>query len=253
MLVKKIYYCPVKSLSFNEVTNIQINPKNGIINDRIIAFTRGLNNKSSSAFNNSNDRNLNYFLTLRNTPYLKKYNFIYNDKKKYIKLYLKNKKIIEGCVNNPKDVIKIEKFIENINVKIKKPIYLIYNDKFPFFDTTPAVSVSMINLNTIKELELKLKKKIEYERFRGNILIDNLNAWEEFNLIKKTLIIGNVKFKVDSKIPRCSATNINPNNYDLDINLPNNLIELYGHKYFGIYLIPLSSGSIKRNDKIKIV
>ena len=61
---------------------------------------------------------------------------------------------------------------------------------------------------------------------------------------------GDVKFKVGSRIPRCSATNINPINYNLDINLPNTLMKVYGHKDLGVYLIPQNSGLIKTNDKV---
>ena len=161
--------------------------------------------------------------------------------------------LIEGNINNQEQIQSVEKYIENIDSKIKKPIYLIYNEHFPFFDTTPNISISLININTIKDLELKLNKKIDYERFRGNILIDDLNPWEEFNLIDKKLKVNNLKFKVESMIPRCSATNINPKNYSLDINLPNTLIRHYGHKNFGIYLSPLSSGFINKNDKITIL
>ena len=249
-VVKKLFYCPVKSLSFNESASFEIVTNIGIKNDRFIAFTRGLNKKLSDEFNSSKTRNLNSFLTLKNSPYLKKYNFIFDDKKNIIKLYLNKKKIIQADIYDQNQILRIENFIENIDNKIKKPIYLIYNKKFPFFDTTPSISISMININSIKDFEKNINKRIEYERFRGNILIDNLDPWDEFKLLKKIIKIGDVKFLVDSKIPRCAATNINPVNFNLDINLPSKLIKIYGHKYLGIYLIPQNSGTIKNNDKI---
>ena len=250
--VKKLFYCPVKSLSFNESKSFKIIDNIGIQNDRLIAFTRGLNKKLSDEFNNSKIRNLNSFLTLKNSPYLKKYKFIFDDKKNYIKLYLNKKKLIEADIYNLNSICKIEKFIENIDNRIKKPIFLIHNSKFPFFDTTPRISISMINIHSVKDFEKKINKKIEYERFRGNILIDNLKPWEEFKLLKKIIKIGDVNFLVDSRIPRCAATNINPTNFNLDINLPSKLIKLYGHKDLGVYLIPQNSGTIKNNDKIII-
>ena len=73
---------------------------------------------------------------------------------------------------------------------------------------------------------------------------------DQLKRVYGSYIIGKVNFKVDSRIPRCSATNINPVNYNLDINLPNSLIKLYGHKDLGVYLIPQNSGSIKVNDKL---
>ncbi len=252
-LIKNLFYCPVKSLSFNESSVLKIVKESGIHNDRIFAFTRGLDKKSSVDFNNSKIRNLNYFLTLKNTPDLKNYNFIFEEKKNILILYLKNKKLIETNINDKKEIFYLEKYIEINITKIKKPIFFILNKNFPFFDTTPGISISLINLNSIKDLENKMNANIEYERFRGNILIDYLPAWEEFNLIGKTIKIGEVKFNVDSRIPRCSATNVNPNNSKLDMNLPNSLIKFYNHKDMGIYLSPLNSGKISTKDFIKVL
>ena len=59
-----------------------------------------------------------------------------------------------------------------------------------------------------------------------------------------------MKFKVDSKIPRCIITNINPKNSKIDINIPNLLIKNYGNKNMGIYLTPRETGIIKINDSV---
>ena len=49
--------------------------------------------------------------------------------------------------------------------------YLIHNEDFPFFDTMPYNSISLININSIKDLEKKINRKIEFERFRANVYI----------------------------------------------------------------------------------
>ena len=62
-VVKKLYYCPVKSLSFNSFSKFKILKSIGIKNDRCIAFTRGLNKKFISEYIfNPDIRNLNNFL-----------------------------------------------------------------------------------------------------------------------------------------------------------------------------------------------
>ena len=57
-----------------------------------------------------------------------------------------------------------------------KDTYLLLNTKFPFFDTTPANSISLININSIRDFENKINKSIELERFRGNIYVNDLEA-----------------------------------------------------------------------------
>ena len=119
-IVKKLFYCPVKSLSFNESKSLKIIYNVGIKYDRFIAFTRGLDKESAIKFNNSKNRNLNYFLTLKNSPYLKKYNFIYDTKKNSIELFLNSDRIIQARIDDINEINKVEKYIENIHKNIKK-------------------------------------------------------------------------------------------------------------------------------------
>ena len=252
IFVKKLYYCPIKSLSFNKIDKFIVKYKIGVLNDRCLAFTRGVTKKIANSYiNNTHKRKLNCFLTLRNTPYLKRYNFIF-DNKKNIKMYSNKKILFETNLDDHNQVKIIEQYIENLNTNILKPIFLIYNNKIPFFDTNPQISVSLINLSTIRHIERKINKKINFERFRANIYIDNLKPWHEFNLINKYIYINKVKFLVNERISRCSITNINPKNYNIDINFPNTLNKLFGHIDLGIYLTPQNSGIINTNDPIYI-
>ena len=74
-----IHYCPVKSLSFQSIKSCNIKKNLGMSNDRIFAFSRGVDlEKAKLIEKNPNERKLNNFLTLKNSPVLNKYNFIYN-------------------------------------------------------------------------------------------------------------------------------------------------------------------------------
>ena len=56
---------------------------------------------------------------------------------------------------------------------ITKTPHLIYNKAFPFFETTPTNTISLVNLTSIKDFENKIDRKIEHERFRANIYIES--------------------------------------------------------------------------------
>jgi uncharacterized protein YcbX len=107
-------------------------------------------------------------------------------------------------------------------------------------------------MNSIKDFEKKIDHKIDHERFRGNIYINNIDPWLEFSWINKKILINDCSFMVLKKISRCSATNLRLNSDKFDINLPQKLREVYEHAYMGIYLIPLNDGVININDKIKL-
>ena len=137
---------------------------------------------------------------------------------------------------------------------IMKPIFLLKNDEFPFFDTSHSNNISntisLINLNSIKNLEINIGKMIEFERFRSNLYMDGLDAWEERNWLNKIIKINEVSFKVTNHISRCSATNLKPNTNKNTINLPLTLKKHYDHTDMGVYLTPLNDGEINIGDQI---
>ena len=253
--ISKLYFSPVKSLSFQSTGKCEIIKNIGIKNDRVIAFSRNSNYKISKILEkDSYSRNLNNFLTLKNTISLNKYSFYL--KEKHLTLYLKKSKIIEINLDNKEEHNLICKKLIDIEETIKEPIYLLQNKEFPFFDTTHSKkihnTISLININSIKDLSAILGKEIEYQRFRGNIYIDNAEPWEERNWIGKTITINNIKFKVDMHIPRCSVTNLKPNTDINTINLPLEIKKIFNHTDMGVYLTPLENGIIEKNNKIFI-
>ena len=253
--VKSIHYYPVKSLSFSNLKDTVVKKNLGILNDRPFCFSRNIDiAKARFISQNPNERQLNNFLTLKNTPVLNKYKFIY--KNKILTLYKEGKKIISIYSDNVDEYNLLTDSLLELESSIKKPIFLLKNKNYPFFDTTHSNNISntlsLININSIKDFEKKINKKIEFERFRGNIYMDGINAWNERNWLNKTIKINNVLFKVTNHIARCSATNLKPNSDNVTINLPLILNKNYNHIDMGVYLIPLNNGNININDKIII-
>ncbi len=250
-IVNKLYFSPVKSLSFISEKNLKIRKNLGIKNDRILAFTRIINEKEANDYQkNPNNRNLKYFLTLKNSPFLNKYNFQLKDNE--LVLLQLDQIIKKVSINNSNNLKTIAaELIKREKIKDYTP-YLIKNLYFPFFDTMPENSISLINISSIKDFEKKIDHKIDHERFRGNIYVKCINPWIEFEWINKTISINDCLFKVLQKIPRCSATSLRLNSDIFDINVPQKLKEIYGHINMGIYLKPLNNGTININDEIVV-
>ena len=85
--ISSINYCPVKSVSFQSIEKCQIKKDIGIIGDRIFAFAKDLDLEQAKLFEkNPAERKgkWNKVLTLKNSPTLNKYNFLFKSEK-YIK------------------------------------------------------------------------------------------------------------------------------------------------------------------------
>ena len=258
-IISSINYCPVKSVSFQTIEKCEIKKDIGIINDRIFAFAKDLDAEQAKLFEKSPDERKgkwNKVLTLKNSPALNKYNFIFKDNK--LTLTLKDKEILSININQSSEREALSNKISELESSLKQPLTLMKNDDFPFFDTSISKkvdfvnSVSLLNIQSIIDFEKKVNKKIETSIFRGNICIDGLEPWKEREWIGKTIKINNVSFKVEKNIPRCVAINLKPQTDDNSFDLLQSLKKTYNHFDMGIYLTALDDGEINIKDKINI-
>ena len=258
-IITSIFNCPVKSISFQNIEKCKINKNIGIEGDRIFAFSQNLNLDQSVEFEKNPETRKgkwNKIVTLKNTPVFNKYNFLHEDNK--LTLTLNNKEIITVKVNETNETDDLVKKLIELESSLKNDIRLMRNDEYPFYDTSISNksmfnnSISLININSIRDFENKIDRKIEMSTFRGNLYFDGMEAWEERNWIGKTLKINNVFFKVEKNIPRCVAINLKPKTDDNSFNLLKTLKQTYDHYDMGVYLTPENDGEINLSEKILI-
>ncbi len=89
-------------------------------------------------------------------------------------------------------------------------------------------------------------------RFRGNVLVDGLEPFEEFALIGTVIRLGGVRLAIRSTIERCPATTVNPRTTAVDVNVPQVLNAACGHLHCGIYGQILETGDIAVGDEIVV-
>jgi len=254
--ITSINICPVKSLSFQSQNSCNIKKNLGMTNDRVFAFSRGIDfEKAKLIEKNPNERKLINFLSLKNSPVLNKYNFIYNNDK--LTLTFQEKEVISILAESSKERSLLCNKLLELESSLLEPICLLKNNEYPFFDTTHSNnifnSMSLINLNSIKDFGKKINKKVEFQRFRGNFYIDGIDAWAERNWINKIIQVNNVSFKVEKNIPRCVAINLKPETDDSSLNLLQLLKKTYNQFDMGVYLTALDNGKINVGDKVQIV
>ena len=257
--ISSINYCPVKSVSFQTTEKCEIKKNIGIIGDRIFAFAKNLDSEQAKLFEKSpNERKgkWNKILTLKNSPALNKYNFIYKNEK--LTLTLKGKEILTIDINQLREREALSNIISELEESLKQPIILMKNHEFPFFDTSISNkvnfvnSVSLLNLQSINDFQKKIDKEIESSIFRGNICFDGIEPWKEREWIGKIIKINGASFKVEKNIPRCVAINLKPQSDDNSFNLLQSLKKTYNHFDMGIYLTALDDCEINIGNPIKL-
>lgn len=110
--------------------------------------------------------------------------------------------------------------------------------------------LSLMNLSSLRALSQRCGAELALERFRGNLWLDGLSPWEEFDLIGKTIRLGEVSLHVTDRIERCRATEANPSTGHRDIDPPRALEEGWGHRDFGVYATVVTGGEIAIGDPV---
>ena len=257
--ISSINYCPVKSISFQSIKSCEIIKNIGIVGDRIFAFSKGLDLNQAQLFEKKLEERRgkwNKILTLKNSPSLNKYNFLFDNDK--LTLTQNNNEILTINIDDTSEYELLSNKILELESSLQKPIYLMKNKDIPFFDTSISNktilnhSISLINTKSVEDFQNKTNQEIETQRFRGNIFVDGVDAWEERNWIGKIIKINDISFKVEKNIPRCVAINLKPNTDDNSLNLLQSLKKTYNHFDMGVYLTALDDGSINIGDNISL-
>jgi uncharacterized protein YcbX len=92
-------------------------------------------------------------------------------------------------------------------------------------------------------------------RFRSNIAVEGLEAWEEQSWIGRSVCIGEVKFEAISAKARCLATHANPLTGERDLPIMRTLIKVFPREKptFAIAMITIDrGGTIRVGDEVRL-
>lgn len=112
----------------------------------------------------------------------------------------------------------------------------------------PFASVSILNEASLRALSQKMGQPLDPRRFRGNLWLDGLAPWEEFDLVGKRLRIGEAELDIVEPIGRCRATEANPDTGRRDASTLATLEDGWGHTQFGVYAMVRKGGRVAVGD-----
>ena len=91
-------------------------------------------------------------------------------------------------------------------------------------------------------------------RFRSNVAVEGLEAWQEQEWIGKTLHIGDVPFRAHAPVVRCLATHANPVTGVRDHQVMTTLTHAFSQEKptFAVCLVPEAPGVIRLGDELTV-
>ncbi len=116
----------------------------------------------------------------------------------------------------------------------------------------PDPWISIQNRSSIAALSDKVGIALDTRRFRGNIILDGLGPWEEFEWVGKRFTLGTAKLEGVEPIERCRATEANPETGQRDANTLRALEDGWGHRNMGLYARVVQAGEVSLGDTVRM-
>jgi len=118
---------------------------------------------------------------------------------------------------------------------------------------TAFPSISLNSTASLQALSERVGRPLSPERFRGNLWLDGLAPWAEFDLVGRHLRIGEAVLEVRERIGRCKATHADPETGARDTDTLGALQSGWGHTQFGVYAVVVESGRIAVGDEMAVL
>jgi hypothetical protein len=248
--VAALYRYPVKGLSAEPLASVAVSRGETIPFDRAYAIENG-----PSGFDPAAPRHLPkiVFLMLMRNERLAELRTAFDDTTRTLTVRRNGTVVAKGCLGTEEGRRAIEAFFDRFSADdLRGPAKVLAAAGHSFSDTVGKV-VSLVNLETVRAIAAKIAAPVHPLRFRGNLHVEGLPAWEEFGWVGKRLAIGGATLEVTKRINRCAATNVDPETAARDLTIPKSLLLAHGHADCGVYLRVVAGGKLTVGDTIGLI
>ena len=235
---------PVKGLSPETLSSVTLTKGDYFPGDRLFAIENG-----PAGFDPDNPQHqpkIKFLMLMRNES-LARLRTRYLDSITTLFIEEGGREVARGDLSTREGRLAIEAFFRRFMPKELRgpPKLLTAPEGFRFTDSRRGF-VSLINLASVRALETVVGSAVDPLRFRGNVHIEGLEPWAEFDLVGQVLTTASgARLKVTKRIERCAATNVDPDTGIRDLEIPKGLMQAYGHFDCGIYAEVLNGGTLE--------
>jgi uncharacterized protein YcbX len=245
--IQSIYRYPVKGLTPEPLPSVSLSKGRPLPSDRRYAIENG-----PSGFDPADPKYFpkTCFLMLMRDERLAALRTHFDDAAHVLTIRQDGAEAVRADLETAAGRAAVEAFFSDYCAKeLKGPPKVLVGGDHSFSDVAKKV-VSIINLASVAALEDLSGQAVDPLRFRGNLYITGWPAWSEFDLVGRTLAIGEARLSVTKRITRCAAINVDPVTAARDLNLPHTMMRKLGHADCGIYAEVVADGRIAAGDAI---
>lgn len=237
---------PIKGLSGQLLDRVQLEPGQGFPCDRQFGFAR-----PNSGFDPSNPKPLpkTKFYMLARDAKLALLSSEFDDKSGVLSIVLPEATESFDIMTNEGKQLASQCLKSFLDLPDDETPQLFAASPHRFTDvsvvsTEMMNAVSLINLDSVRELSKAIGQEVDPNRFRGNIHLSGLAPFSELEMIGQLITIGTARLKIVKRTKRCPATEVDLSSGERNMNVPGLLQDHYGHKDMGVYAEVLDGGVV---------
>jgi uncharacterized protein YcbX len=255
--VSALYRYPVKGFTPEPVEHITVLPGGRVAGDRVLNFRFADAPVADTAWCRKY-----HGVVLANTPGLARLNVRFDERTQRLKIYAENKVLADDSVDEAgrqRVVDAITGYVLSLDENPLKgqpehlPLKLVGDGRTPRYQDNAAGQVTLHSRESLASAAVALgDANLNELRFRHNIVIDGVAAWEEQTWVGGELRVGNVAFETVAPKVRCLATHANPLTGERDLQVMQLLVKVFAQKEptFGVGMLSEAGGEIRVGDTV---
>jgi uncharacterized protein len=244
-----LYRYPVKGLTPQALQSVDLDVGATMPFDRAFAIENG-----PGRFDPAAPRHLPKvaFLMLMRDERLATLQTSFDDASQTLSILRDGKQVAKGQLTSPIGRQMIEQFLAAYMKSSLRGAPKIVHAAGHSFSDVASKCLHIVNLASLRELERVAGRTLDPLRFRPNVVVDGVPAWEEFCWLDRDLELGGAKIAAFARTQRCDATNVDPHSAQRDMAIPQILQRTWGHSDFGVYAKIVAAGKVARGDTIVV-
>ncbi len=259
--VAALYRYPVKGFTPEECETLTVLDEGRIAGDRVLGVRFADTEAADDAWSKKTG-----MVALVNTPGLARLHISFEEEALRLRISLGGSVLVNEVLNN-EGRKRIAGAVADYVLKLDEnplsghperlPLRVVGNGITPRYHDAEAGQVTLHGRGSLHALAATFRDaEVSELRFRSNIAVDRLGAWEEQSWVGRKVRIGTVDFDVVKPKLRCLATHANPKTGERDLPILTTLTRVFEQEQptFAVAMVPShGGGQIHAGDEVSLV